>query len=63
MQKGTHVGVMYFNQNFSKAMQSRIEDFINTEETDILASEIKVNLDMSSMYCTKNFNIDKVTNI
>nr|XP_012218889.1 PREDICTED: ABC transporter G family member 23-like [Linepithema humile] len=48
MLNGTHVGIMHFNQNFSEAMQTRVKYFINTEEADILASEITVSLDMSS---------------
>nr|XP_012220380.1 PREDICTED: ABC transporter G family member 23-like isoform X2 [Linepithema humile]XP_012220389.1 PREDICTED: ABC transporter G family member 23-like isoform X2 [Linepithema humile] len=46
---GSHVGMIYFNQNFSEAMQERVEYFINVEEANILASEIKVDLDMSSI--------------
>lgn len=42
----THAGVIYFNQNFSKALQTRVINFANAEETDILNSEIKVDLDM-----------------
>ncbi|CAL1674062.1 unnamed protein product [Lasius platythorax] len=46
---GDLVGVMYFNHNFSEALQRRVEDFAFAETRDILSSEIDVFLDMGDM--------------
>lgn len=41
---------MYFNGNFSEALQFRTENFINADETDIIAGNIQVSLDMGGTY-------------
>ncbi|KAG5324788.1 ABCGN protein, partial [Acromyrmex heyeri] len=39
-------GVIYFSQNFSEALQIRVEKAILTKDSDLLASQIQVFLDM-----------------
>ncbi|XP_011859421.1 PREDICTED: ABC transporter G family member 23-like isoform X2 [Vollenhovia emeryi] len=43
------VGIIYFNQNFSEALQARIEDAKFAKDSDLRASQIQVSLDMSNM--------------
>ncbi|XP_039308144.1 uncharacterized protein LOC120358325 [Solenopsis invicta] len=38
---------MHFNQNFSKGLQNRIQYQLHTSDSDLNASEITINLDMS----------------
>ncbi|XP_011138866.1 ABC transporter G family member 23 isoform X1 [Harpegnathos saltator] len=40
-------GVIFFSRNFSEALWTRMENFIHTDEADILAGQIQVSLDMS----------------
>lgn len=47
---GDLVGVMYFNHNFSEALQIRIDDFRSAKTEDIVAGEIDVFLDMGGTY-------------
>ncbi|XP_011055070.1 PREDICTED: ABC transporter G family member 20-like isoform X2 [Acromyrmex echinatior] len=43
-------GLMYFSQNFSEALQIRMEDATSAKDSDLLASQIQVFLDMSEIY-------------
>ncbi|XP_014480712.1 PREDICTED: ABC transporter G family member 23-like [Dinoponera quadriceps] len=46
VQNGKLSGWIYFSRNFSEALWTRMEDFINVEESDIIAGQIQVSLDM-----------------
>ncbi|XP_011700769.1 PREDICTED: ABC transporter G family member 20-like isoform X2 [Wasmannia auropunctata] len=46
VQNGKLSGVIYFSQNFSKALQTRTEKMPNVADSDLVASEIQVFLDM-----------------
>lgn len=41
---------MYFNNNFSEALQNRVQDFSFAEPNDILHGTIDIFLDMGGMY-------------
>ncbi|KAL0110790.1 hypothetical protein PUN28_014028 [Cardiocondyla obscurior] len=47
VQNGKLRGIIHFNQNFSKALQKRLEKSKNTKDSDLLASQFNVFLDMS----------------
>ena len=47
---GDLIGVMYFNHNFSEALQLRLEDFASATEEVITNGTIDIHLDMSGMY-------------
>ncbi|KYM87313.1 ABC transporter G family member 23, partial [Atta colombica] len=47
VQNGKLSGLLYFSQNFSEALQKRMEEGIFTKDSDLLASQIQVSLDMS----------------
>ncbi|XP_018359977.1 PREDICTED: ABC transporter G family member 20-like [Trachymyrmex cornetzi] len=47
VQNGKLRGLIYFSQNFSEALQIRVEDATFVKDSDLLASEIQVFLDMS----------------
>ncbi|XP_039309326.1 ABC transporter G family member 20-like [Solenopsis invicta] len=47
VQNGKLCGIMHFNQNFSKGLQNRIQYQFYTSDSDLNASEITINLDMS----------------
>ncbi|KAG5313795.1 ABCGK protein, partial [Acromyrmex insinuator] len=49
VQNGKLNGLMYFSQNFSEALQIRMEDATSAKDSDLLASQIQVFLDMSDM--------------
>ncbi|KYN45392.1 ABC transporter G family member 23 [Trachymyrmex septentrionalis] len=49
VQNGKLNGLMYFNQNFSEALRIRMEDVTSTKDSDLLASQIQVFLDMGDM--------------
>ncbi|KAG5331765.1 ABCGK protein, partial [Acromyrmex charruanus] len=49
VQNGKLNGLMYFSQNFSEALQIRMEDAISAKDSDLLASQIQVFLDMGDM--------------
>ncbi|XP_026825690.1 ABC transporter G family member 23-like isoform X2 [Ooceraea biroi] len=44
---GKLVGMIHFHQNFSKALERRLEAFAFTEESDLIATEIQIFLDMA----------------
>ncbi|XP_024883601.1 ABC transporter G family member 23-like isoform X3 [Temnothorax curvispinosus] len=46
VQNGELMGIIYFNQNFSEALQIRVEIFNFAKDSDLLASQIHVFLDM-----------------
>ncbi|KAL0110784.1 hypothetical protein PUN28_014027 [Cardiocondyla obscurior] len=47
VRKGQITGVMYFGQNFSKALEVRVNDITAADDLDFIDSEIQVFLDMS----------------
>ncbi|XP_018371318.1 PREDICTED: ABC transporter G family member 23-like [Trachymyrmex cornetzi] len=49
VQNGKLNGLMYFSQNFSEALQIRMEDATSAKDSDLLASQIQVFLDMGGM--------------
>lgn len=48
IENGKLVGTIHFQQNFSEALERRLEDFKNVEEIE--KSQIHIYLDMSSTY-------------
>ncbi|XP_018355832.1 PREDICTED: ABC transporter G family member 20-like [Trachymyrmex septentrionalis] len=46
VQNGKLNGLLYFSHNFSEALQKRMEDGAFTKDSDLLASEIQISLDM-----------------
>ncbi|KAG5331767.1 ABCGN protein, partial [Acromyrmex charruanus] len=46
VQNGKLSGLLYFSQNFSEALQKRMEEGFFTTDSDLLASQIQVFLDM-----------------
>ncbi|KYN03410.1 ABC transporter G family member 23 [Cyphomyrmex costatus] len=49
IQNGKLNGLMYFSQNFSESLQIRMEDATMAKDSDLLASQIQVFLDMGDM--------------
>ncbi|KAL2720363.1 ABC transporter G family member 20-like [Vespula squamosa] len=49
LRKGKLSGIIYFNKNFTQALQRRLEDMRYTEKNDIETGEIKIWLDVSIM--------------
>lgn len=47
VQNGELTGVLYFNQNFSEALEKRLENGFSTKDSDLITSEIQTFLDMS----------------
>ncbi|EGI65058.1 ABC transporter G family member 20 [Acromyrmex echinatior] len=43
-------GLIYFSQNFSEALQIRMEETVFAKDSDLLASQIQVFLDMGDMH-------------
>lgn len=50
LRKGKLSGIIYFNKNFTQALQRRLENFRYIEEDDIETGEIKIWLDVASKY-------------
>lgn len=50
LRKGKLSGMIYFDKNFTQALQRRLENLRYTEDGDIETGEIKIWLDMSSKY-------------
>ncbi|KAG5319351.1 ABCGN protein, partial [Pseudoatta argentina] len=48
VQNGKLNGLMYFSPNFSEALQIRMEDATSAKDSDLLASQIQVFLDMGA---------------
>ncbi|XP_018316537.1 ABC transporter G family member 20 isoform X1 [Mycetomoellerius zeteki] len=46
VQNGKLSGLLYFSQNFSEALQKRMEDGAFTKDSDLLTSQVQVFLDM-----------------
>ncbi|KAG5313893.1 ABCGK protein, partial [Acromyrmex insinuator] len=46
VQNGKLSGLLYFSQNFSEALQKRMEEGVFTTDSNLLASQIQVSLDM-----------------
>ncbi|XP_025989491.1 ABC transporter G family member 20 [Solenopsis invicta] len=49
VQDGKLCGIMYFSQNFSQGLQTRLEDTNFADDSDLYASQIQVFLDMGDM--------------
>lgn len=47
---GDLVGMIYFNHNFSEALQRRIDNYGAAKTEDILSGQIDVFLDMGGTY-------------
>lgn len=47
---GDLVGMIYFNHNFSEALQRRIDNYGTAKTEDILSGQIDVFLDMGGTY-------------